>query len=144
MLPTTPFVLLAAACFARSSPRFHERLRENRFVGLYLRQWQRERTVPRAAKRKAYGLIVLSFSLSICLVDLEWLRWTLAGVGAALIALLAFLPTVPRKADRGSSRGWRPWFRPRGCTSSPIAPFTKDTAGPGRQLAERHRAKRGA
>lgn len=95
ILPTTPFVLLAAACFARSSPRFHERLRENRFVGPYLCQWQREHTVPRAAKRKAYGLLLLSFSLSIWWVDATWLRWTLAGVGAALVTFLACLPTAP-------------------------------------------------
>ena len=96
VLPTTPFVLLAAACFARSSPAFHRRLLANRVIGPYLNQWQRDHTVPREAKRKAYGLVIVTFALSIVLVGGTWLRVTLGAVGLALIGLLAWLPTTPR------------------------------------------------
>lgn len=94
ILPTTPFLLLAAACFARSSPAFHRRLLANRVFGPYLAQWQRDHSVPRDAKRKAYGLVVVTFALSIALVGTAWVRVVLAGVGLALLAFLAWLPTT--------------------------------------------------
>jgi len=49
VLPTTPFLLLAAACFARSSPTFHRCLLANRIFGPYVAQWQHDHTVPREA-----------------------------------------------------------------------------------------------
>ncbi len=94
VLPTTPFLLRAAACFARSSPRFHARLLGNRMFGPYLTQWQHDRTIPREAKRKAYGLVVLTFGLSIAFVDGGLLRGMLALIGALLVAFLAWLPTT--------------------------------------------------
>lgn len=105
VLPTTPFLILAAACFVRSSPGFHQRLLANRMFGPYLRQWQHDHTVPRDAKRKAYGLVILSFTISIVLTQAFWLRLTLAGIGLALLILLRCLPTTPRSrpADEASS-----------------------------------------
>lgn len=106
ILPTTPFVLLAAACFARSSPVLHRRLLANRAIGPYLVQWQSDRTVPRAAKWKAYTVVVATFALSIVLVDLTWARATLAAVGIALITVLARLPTTlpTTEADDGAGQ----------------------------------------
>lgn len=99
VLPTTPFLLLAAACFARSSPAFHRRLLANPMFGPYLTQWQHDHTVPRGAKRKAYGLVVLTFGVSIVLVHALWLRVVLAGVGIGLIVFLAWLPTTKAPGD---------------------------------------------
>lgn len=100
VLPTTPFLLLAAACFVRSSPVLHRKLLANRVFGPYIAQWQRDRTVPRDAKRKAYGLVTVTFALSIWLVESGGLRAFLAGVGVALIGFLAWLPTTaPREKD---------------------------------------------
>ncbi len=98
VLPTTPFLLLAAPCFVRSSPAFHRRLLESRVFGPYLRQWEHDHTVPREAKRKAYGLVALTFGVSIYLVDATWLRATLAALGIGLLLFLAWLPTTPREA----------------------------------------------
>ena len=109
VLPTTPFLIVAAACFARSSPAFQRRLMENRVFGPYLRQWRHDRTIPRAAKRKAYGLMVASFALSIYFVDRAPLRVFLLVLGLALVVFLARLPTTAVSAgdagDAANPRG---------------------------------------
>jgi len=94
ILPTTPFLLLAMACYVRTSPELNRRLLENRAFGPYLAQWQHDHTVPLTAKRKAYGLVVLSFGLSIWFAHTVWLRVTLTVVGLAITAFLAWLPVT--------------------------------------------------
>ncbi len=93
LVPTTPFLLLAGACFARSSPRLHHWLLSNPVFGSYLEQWQRDRTVSRVAKRKAYLVVVLSFGVSIALVHTAWIRLLLLALGACLLAFLIRLPS---------------------------------------------------
>ncbi len=50
LLPTTPFLLLAAACYARSSERFYVWLMTNRLFGQYIRDWRENRGIPIATK----------------------------------------------------------------------------------------------
>jgi len=69
VLPTTPFLLLALALFANSSPRFHQMLLNNRWFGTILRQWEDSKTVSRQVKRRASFLILVSFSISIFLLQ---------------------------------------------------------------------------
>jgi uncharacterized membrane protein YbaN (DUF454 family) len=45
-LPTTPFVLLAAACFAKASPRLHRWLTQHRYLGPMVRDWEAHRSLP--------------------------------------------------------------------------------------------------
>ena len=97
LLPTTPFLLLAAACFARSSPRFYRLLLENRLVGPYLRQWREERTIPRRAKRKAYVVVLLTFSFSAYLVEETAPRILLLVLGLGLLGFLRRLPVAERE-----------------------------------------------
>jgi hypothetical protein len=100
LLPTTPFLLAAAACFARSSPTLHRRLLASRAFGPYLAQWERDRTVPRDAKRKAYVLVVATFAVSLWFADGVATRIALAATGLALLGFLAWLPvTRPSRTD---------------------------------------------
>ncbi|MFT5049518.1 MAG: uncharacterized membrane protein YbaN (DUF454 family) [Chlamydiales bacterium] len=99
VLPTTPFLLLAAACFARSSTAFHRCLLDNRLFGSYIEQWERERTIPPEARRKAYGLLAVTFAISIVLVGGLWLRLMLAAIGGGLVVFLASLPTAAPDAQ---------------------------------------------
>jgi hypothetical protein len=94
VLPTTPFLLVAAACFLRSSPTLHKRLLNDRRFGPYLRQWDHDRSIPARAKRRAYAVVAVTFSISIWFVDAAWLRFTLAGLGIGVIVLLVMLRTT--------------------------------------------------
>jgi len=59
VMPTTPFLLLAAACFARSSPRFHDWLLNIRVFGSLIRNWQETRSIPKKTKLLAIITIVV-------------------------------------------------------------------------------------
>jgi hypothetical protein len=105
VLPTTPFLLLAAACFARTSTALHQRILANRMFGTYISQWQTDRTVPRAAKRKALGLVLVTFTLSIAMVGGIGLRVMLASIGVALGCFLVWLPTTAEGSELSITRG---------------------------------------
>ena len=96
VLPTTPFVLLAAACFARSSPRFHQWLLRSEVFGPTIRRWQENRCVSRRTKLVAIGLIALTFAISIGVaVSHPAARLGLAMLGVALVVVVALLPPCP-------------------------------------------------
>lgn len=85
LLPTTPFLILALACFAESSPRFHQMLLNHRWFGPPLHQWQQSHTIRRTVKFKAMLLIVISFAISILIL---WGRPALQLMLVALCLLL--------------------------------------------------------
>ncbi|AGB81385.1 MULTISPECIES: DUF454 family protein [Serratia] len=94
LLPTTPFLLLAAWCFARSSPRFHHWLLYRSWCGGYLRHWQQHKALPPGAKWKAMLLSTLTFAVSIWLVKIVWLRVMLLLMLLALLIFMWRLPVV--------------------------------------------------
>lgn len=104
VLPTTPFVLLAAACFAKSSVRFHDWLLGQRIAGPLIREWQQYRAMPRRAKRAAYGLMLLSFGTSILIMDSPWHRGMLAALGLTLAFFLWRIPVREPDEDTGRKR----------------------------------------
>ena len=69
ILPTTPFLVLALALFANSSPRFHQMLLNNRWFGGILKQWDESKTVSRRIKLRASLLLLASFTISIVLLQ---------------------------------------------------------------------------
>ncbi len=99
LLPTTPFILLAAACFARSSSRVHGYLMRHRIAGPIIDAWQTHRAMPRRAKHWAYLLMLVSFGSSMVAMDSAWHRVMLAALGLALLFFLWRVPvreTTPR------------------------------------------------
>lgn len=64
-LPTTPFVLLAAACYAKASPRLHAALLQHRLTGPLLRDWEKHRSLTRRTKTIAVVSMVVMVSFSI-------------------------------------------------------------------------------
>lgn len=89
LLPTTPFLILALFIFAKSSPRFHQMLLDNRWFGENLRQWENNKSISRVAKKKATFAIVLTFSISIGIlherIELQVLLLVLATILLAYI-----------------------------------------------------------
>ena len=63
LLPATPFLLLAAACFARSSERLHTWMLRHRHFGPLLRDWEAHRAIRPSAKRTATVAILASAAL---------------------------------------------------------------------------------
>jgi uncharacterized membrane protein YbaN (DUF454 family) len=59
LLPTTPLLLLAAACFVRSSEKGHRWLVEHRVFGPIIVDWQQKRCISRKAKMVAMGSMLL-------------------------------------------------------------------------------------
>nr|WP_288499240.1 YbaN family protein [uncultured Pseudomonas sp.] len=74
LLPTTPFLLLAAACFMRSSKRFYLWLVEHPRLGPWIRDYLAGEGIPRKAKIYAISLMWLSIGISCALVPLIWAR----------------------------------------------------------------------
>jgi uncharacterized membrane protein YbaN (DUF454 family) len=74
VLPTTPFLLLAAGCFARSSPRFYQWLINNKRLGPWIRDYLEGNGIPLKGKVYAIGLMWISIGFSCWLVPLVWAR----------------------------------------------------------------------
>jgi len=69
ILPTTVFLLMATACFAKSSPRMQRKLLNNKTFGPLIHEWQQHRSIPRKAKRIALLTIILSVVWSAYLLQ---------------------------------------------------------------------------
>ena len=84
-LPTVPFMLLAAFCAARGSPRLRAWLLGHAQFGPFIRDWEREGAVSRRAKRMA-TLMMLLCSAVLALVA-TWIGWLLATCCMAAVAV---------------------------------------------------------
>lgn len=88
VLPTTPFLLLAAGCFARSSPRLHGWLLGHPVFGPPIRNWEENGAISRKAKRLAVGSMAAVLVLSV-VFGLAWkvllAQGLLIAVGSAFV-----------------------------------------------------------
>jgi len=94
LLPTTPFLLLAAACFARSSERFHNWLLDHPVLGTTVREWYEHRSIPRRAKW--IGIITMAGTLTVSIVFFVphvHLQVPLALFGVVLAVYLYRIPS---------------------------------------------------
>ncbi|KAF1054219.1 MAG: Inner membrane protein YbaN [Stenotrophomonas maltophilia] len=93
VLPTTPFLLLACACFLRSSPRLYHWLVEHPRLGPWVRDYLDGQGIP--LKAKCYTLLLMwcSIGVSAYLVQRPW-AWAFMLLSATLVSLyLLRLPT---------------------------------------------------
>jgi uncharacterized membrane protein YbaN (DUF454 family) len=97
VLPTTPLVLLAAACFARSYRPFHEWLLAHRQFGPMIHEWQVHGSIPYRTKITAIVMMAVTLGVSVVFfVRPPWLQAALAAFGVALAAWMYRLPSRDR------------------------------------------------
>ena len=104
ILPTVPFILLAAFCFARGYPPLYHWLRDRSLFASVLQDWERERAVSRSAKRKALTMIALSFALALYFAPSVWLKLLLLLIGFSVATFMATRPEPSVSANPTSSK----------------------------------------
>ncbi len=90
ILPTTPFILLAASCFAASSPGLYAWLIRNKHLGPFVQNYRQGCGVPKKRKREAILFLwgTLCVSAAIFRQPVVWGILLLAGIGVTLHLLL--------------------------------------------------------
>jgi len=97
VLPTTPFLLLAAACFVRSSRRFYDWLVTHPRLGPWFRDYLEGNGVPLKAKIYTISTMWLSIGVSCWLVPLPWARISML-ISATLVTIYVLrLKTLPSR-----------------------------------------------
>ncbi len=122
VMPTTPFLLLAAVCYARSSPRFYRWLITNRWCGAYIRNYWEGRGISRLHKSATLLLLWLGMGATITFfISLWWLKLVLAGIAVAVTVHVLLI----RTCQPASALGGRPAVQ-----AAPEGPaMVQETAG---------------
>ncbi len=99
-IPTVPFLLLSSYGFARSSPRINQWLRETRFLGPILTEWEHHGGLSRKSKRKLIGLTVVIILIAVILAPLSPLGLVLILIVASLSTYGVYrLPSSPEEPE---------------------------------------------
>ena len=72
LMPTTVFLLLAATCYARSSPRFYHWLLHNRYFGSYIKNYKEKQGTPLSAKIISIAILWITILFSISTASAHW------------------------------------------------------------------------
>lgn len=98
LLPTTPFVLLAAACYSRGSERFHSWLREHPRFGPMIHSWREHGAIGTRPKIIAVITVVASVTYSVICLGMPWSAAALL-VGLAMLTFILTRPSVGAPLD---------------------------------------------
>lgn len=105
LLPTTPFLLLAAACFIRSSPRAYRWLMGNRLLGGYIRSYRSGAGIPLRVKVFTLSLLWLTIGYSaLHVVQNLWIRIGLGIIAVAVTAHIVTIRTAPSQPSGEQTR----------------------------------------
>lgn len=95
VLPTTPFLLLAAACYARGSSRFYIWLMNNRLFGTYIRNYREGRGLPPKIKVIVIGLLWVTIGYSAAFaVHVLWARAILILIAVGVTTHILYIRTL--------------------------------------------------
>lgn len=98
VLPTTPFVIIAATCFSLSSPALARKLEANRMFGPYLAHWRTRQGIPRSVKIRALAMLWIGLSVSAVLLRTPLVWIVLAVVGTVVTLHILLIKTKDGKA----------------------------------------------
>jgi uncharacterized membrane protein YbaN (DUF454 family) len=94
LLPTVPFLLLAVFCFAKSSPRWKEKILHHPFIGKPLREWLQYKGIRRKDKICSLLFLWTSILISAYFVDIPWVRILLLVVAIAVTVHILSFKTI--------------------------------------------------
>jgi hypothetical protein len=98
LLPTTPFLLLSAACYARGSERFYSWLLNHRWFGPHIRAYRSGEGIPLRAKVTGVVLVWATIAAAAAFaVRQPWARLLLFAIAAGISLYLLRLPTLGKK-----------------------------------------------
>jgi uncharacterized protein len=95
VMPTTPFFILALACFTRSSPTLEQKLLNHPRYGITLQQWQAHQVVPLKAKYYAAIGMLLGFVLLLYSAPPLWVVYLVATIEISVLIYLILRPSTP-------------------------------------------------
>lgn len=92
LLPTTPLLLLAAACFMRSSERFYNKLVNHKILGVYIKNYIEKKGIPIKVKLFSLGMLWAGIlSTVIFATDVLWLRILLITIALVVSIHIALI-----------------------------------------------------
>ena len=94
LLPTTPFLLLAAACFARSSEKFHSWLLNHKYLGPYIHLYLDGKGIPIKAKYYIISVLWITMAFSIYIVPMLVIKIGLVIIAISVTVYLWRLPNL--------------------------------------------------
>lgn len=98
MLPTTPFLLLAAFLFAKSSDRLYNWLIYNRYLGKYIRNYREHHGIPLNVKLSSIALLWITILYSAFrIADQVWLKILLIVIAVGVSIHILSLKTIRKK-----------------------------------------------
>lgn len=92
LLPTTPFVLLAAMFYSRGSDRFHRWIHEHPRWGPMIHSWREHRAISKRAKVAATIMVVASITYSVLRLPSPWNLLALL-IGAVVLTFILTRPS---------------------------------------------------
>lgn len=97
VLPTTPFLLLAAACYAKSSEKFHHWLFNNKWFGSYINNYLNKKGIPLKVKIYTISLLWITILLSAFLaVNVIWVKVVLIVIAVGVTVHILSIRTLKR------------------------------------------------
>ena len=98
ILPTTPFLLLATACYTRSSKRFYDWLLHNKWFGSYIKNYREGEGVPLKVKVYTISLLWITILFSaFFIISIFWMRVVLILIAAAVTVHILTIKTYKQK-----------------------------------------------
>lgn len=101
LLPATPFLLLASACYVRGSERLHRWLMDNRYLGTYIKNFREKRGMPLSAKVVTVAVLWGSLLISFWRVDIVVVQLILFTVGVFVTLLIMRIKTLQEDGSTG-------------------------------------------
>jgi uncharacterized membrane protein YbaN (DUF454 family) len=97
LLPTTPFLLLAAACYFRSSEKFYNRLINNKWLGNYIKNYREKKIIPLKVKVLSLSFLWLTIGYSVFfIVNIFLLRVILILIAIGVTIHVLSIRTLKR------------------------------------------------